>query len=471
MNHSIFYFNKESISKEENELNNNLLLKIYTILPNINFELTQIKSISFSNTNLNKYLVNRNFILDEIKDDSEYKSGFITMSQNHRIITLKNDIKECRGIKNSKNLKQIIFGIWLNFKEEKTSPKKIDLNFLLDKNKNIIYQKCFEFIQLSDNIETIFSPSPDENIFLLIIFYYGIQCQYEVKVIPNEEEKKDDDSILSNFKNNWLITKKKFKININDLRKYDFEYDLTNEIENVDKINKVNDFIINKIESNQRIFFSKSLNNKLFNKNKQNNDFYSSRHNLRYSKIIKDNLNEIFENTVNLSLDDDTNDFYDLYNLPMSINKNLKTEANDNYENNHLKIQKKINSISNASTSIQSNKPSLSLSKNSNNNNFINDDISHPYSSIIIEQGEKIKKLKYQVDRIEKTLLEVLKELDENNSEIKEIKNDNIYKKNKYKRIKKNNISEISNSNSRLIDQSIKVPNIVYKELSKEDEE
>ena len=155
----------------------------------------------------------------------------------------------------------------------------------------------------------------------------------------------------------------------------------------------------------------------------------------------------------------------------MSINKNLKTEANDNYENNHLKIQKKINSISNASTSIQSNKPSLSLSKNSNNNNFINDDISHPYSSIIIEQGEKIKKLKYQVDRIEKTLLEVLKELDENNSEIKEIKNDNIYKKNKYKRIKKNNISEISNSNSRLIDQSIKVPNIVYKELSKEDEE
>ena len=202
MNHSIFYFNKESISKEENELNNNVLLKIYTILPNINFELTQIKNISFSNTNLNKYLVNRNFILDEIKDDSEYKSGFITMSQNHRIITLKNDIKECRGIKNSKNLKQIIFGIWLNFKEEKTTPKKIDLNFLLDKNKNIIYQKCFEFIQLSDNIETIFSPSPDENIFLLIIFYYGIQCQYEVKVIPNEEEKKDDDSILSNFKNN-----------------------------------------------------------------------------------------------------------------------------------------------------------------------------------------------------------------------------------------------------------------------------
>ncbi len=234
-------------------------MKIYTILPNINFELTQIKNISFSNTNLNKYLVNRNFILNEIKNDSEYKSGFITMSQNHRLIALKDDIKECGGIKNSKNLKQIIFGIWLNFKEEKTTPKKIDLNLLLDKNKSIIYQKCFEFIQLSNNIETIFSPSPDESVFLLVIFYYGIQCQYEVKVIPNEEEKSDDDSILSNFKNNWLIVKKNFKININDLIKYDFEYDLQNEIENVDKIDKVNDFIINKTESKQRIFFFKKF--------------------------------------------------------------------------------------------------------------------------------------------------------------------------------------------------------------------
>ena len=445
-------------------------MKIYTILPNINFELTQIKNISFSNTNLNKYLVNRNYILEEIQNDSEYKSGFITMSQNHRLIALKDDIKECGGIKNSKNLKQIIFGIWLNFKEEKTTPKKIDLNLLLDKNKSIIYQKCFEFIQLSNNIETIFSPSPDESVFLLVIFYYGIQCQYEVKVIPNEEEKSDDDSILSNFKNNWLIVKKNFKININDLIKYDFEYDLQNEIENVDKIDKVNDFIINKTESKQRIFFSRSLNNKFFKKNKENNDFYSSRPNLRYSKNIKDNLNEIFENTANLSLEEDTNDFYNLYNLPMSTNKILKTETNDNFENNHLKIQKKINSISYASTSIQSNKPSLSSSKNSNTNNFINYEISHPYSSIIIEQGEKIKKLKNQVDRIENTLLEVLKELDENNYEIKEKKSDNFCKKNKYKRIK-TNLNEINSSNSRLIDQSIKVPNIVYKELSKEDEE
>ena len=46
------------------------------------------------------------------------------MSQNHRLIALTDDIKENKGMKNSINLKQIIFGIWLNFKEEKPTPKK-----------------------------------------------------------------------------------------------------------------------------------------------------------------------------------------------------------------------------------------------------------------------------------------------------------------------------------------------------------
>ena len=81
-------------------------------LSNLNFELTQIKNISFSNTNLNKYLVTRNNNnINEIKDENEYKTGFFTMSQNHRLIALKDDRKEKLGIKNSQNLKQIIFGI------------------------------------------------------------------------------------------------------------------------------------------------------------------------------------------------------------------------------------------------------------------------------------------------------------------------------------------------------------------------
>ena len=386
------------------------------------------------------------------------------MSQNHRLIALTDDIKENKGIKNSINLKQIIFGIWLNFKEEKPTPKKIDLDNLLDKNKYIIYKKCLEFIQLSDKIETIYSPSPDESVFLLVIFYHGIQCHYEVKVTPNEEEKNSDNSILSNFNNNWLITKKKIEININELNNRNFEYNLKNEIESVDKINTVTEFLSKKVGANQKSFFSKSSNTNHFIQKKENKE-YIIKHN---SNSYRRNINEIFENSANLSLDD-SDDFYNLYNLPMPINYTLKTEANNNNDNNHKLIQKKINNISHASTSIQSAKPSLLSSKNSNINYTNNDLISHPYSFIIFEQGEKIKKLQSQVDRIENTLQEVLKELDCKNNYLRD-KEPNIFKKNKFKRVK-NNFGDENRSSVNIVDQSIKVPHIIYNESSKEDEE
>ena len=152
----------------------------------------------------------------------------------------------------------------------------------------------------------------------------------------------------------------------------------------------------------------------------------------------------------------------------MPINSNIKTEGNNVNEDNKKRIQKKISEISYASTSIQSIKPSLLSSKNSNINNITNDIISHPYASLIFEQGEKIKKLQNQVDRIENTLQEVLNELDNKNYNEKNKK----YKiqKNKFKRIKNLN-DDINKSNNKLVDQSIKVPHIVYKDLSKEDEE
>ena len=465
--HSIYYFSREESLKENKKLNHNLISKIYTIFPNINFELKQIKNLSFSNTNLNKYLVSRNNPLNDINDNSEYKSGFFTMSQNHRLIALKDDIKESKGIKNSINLKQIIFGIWLNFKEEKTTPKKIDLNNLLDKNKHIIYKKCLEFIQLSEKIETIYSPSPDESIFLLVIFYHGIQCHYEVKVTPNEEEKNSEDTILNNFNNNWLITKKKYEIDINKLNNNNFEYNLRNEIENIDKINTVTDYLNKKLGNYQKSsFFSKSSNTHLL-QNKETKNYISRRNSNTYR--INNNLNGIFENSGNLTLDDDSEDFYNLYNLPMPMNYTLKTEGNNNNENNHKLIQKKISNISHASTSIQSGKPSLLSSKNSNNNNTNNEIISHPYTSIIVEQGEKIKKLQIQVDRIENTLQEVLKELDSKNNYVKD-KGENLFKKNKFKRVK-NNFDDGNRNIDKLVDQSIKVPYIIYKDLSKEDEE
>ena len=56
------------------------------------------------------------------------------------------------------------------FKWKKNNSKKEDLDFLLKNNKYLNYEKCFEFIQLSDKFETIYSPSPDVNIVLLFFF-------------------------------------------------------------------------------------------------------------------------------------------------------------------------------------------------------------------------------------------------------------------------------------------------------------
>ena len=58
--HEIFYFYRQNNT-------NNLVTKIYTIFPNVNFEFRQIKNLSFSNTNLNKYLISSKFKLPEME--------------------------------------------------------------------------------------------------------------------------------------------------------------------------------------------------------------------------------------------------------------------------------------------------------------------------------------------------------------------------------------------------------------------
>ena len=425
------------------------------------------------------------------------------MSQNHRLIALKDDRKEKLGIKNSQNLKQIIFGIWINLKEEKPSPKKLDLDLLLEKNKILIYKKCLEFILLSDKIDTVYSPYPDQNIFLLVIFYYGMQCHYEVKVTPNDEDKKNiNNGILSNFDNKWLVLKNKMEIDINKLNN-NLEFDLNYDIENNDnnfKIDLAYDFILKKLGINQRSFiFSKSLNNnnndnnKIIQKKENENNINLDNYN---SNNYKDNLNEIFDDSVNLELDEDE-DLFDLYNFPKPINSISKNEENqisnnknnivnnsnnnnnklnnninENKENKNKKIfQKRFSGISQASTNIHSSKLSPFSSKNSNINN---NNISNQYSSIIIEQGEKIKKLQNQVERIELVLKEVLEELEEDEKDNNLI-NDNNSKFNKFKRKKNYNlnykINDVNNTSIKLVDQSIKVPHIIYKELSRDDDE
>ena len=396
------------------------------------------------------------------------------MSQNHRLIALKDDRKEKLGIKNSQNLKQIIFGIWINLKEEKPSPKKLDLDLLLEKYKILIYKKCLEFILLSDKIETVYSPYPDQNIFLLVIFYYGMQCHYEVKVTPNDEIKKNiNNGILSNFDNKWLVLKNKMEIDINKLNN-NLEFDLNYDIENNDnnfKIDLAYDFILKKLGINQRSFiFSKSLNNnnndnnKIIQKKENENNINLDNYN---SNNYKDNLNEIFDDSVNLELDEDE-DLYNLYNFPKPIiskneGNNLNNNKNNNINNNYNKdknkklIQNKISGISQESTNIYSNKISNSISKN--HDISLNDKIINPYSSFIIKQGEKIKKLKNQVEKIELLLNEVMNELDDE-------KEEKIYENHKLINSKNKNKEK-----NYLVDQSIKVPCIIYKELSNDDDD
>jgi hypothetical protein len=250
-------------------------------------------------------------------------------------------------------------------------------------------------------------------------------------------------------------------IDINKLSNLNFEFDLKEEIEN-EKNNKItinlaSDFIGKKFGINYKSLYSKSLNKENPNENKNTYNVNN----------YKDNLCEIFNDSVNLELDEDE-DLYNLYNFPKPIiskneGNNLNNNKNNNINNNYNKdknkkfIQNKISGISQESTNIYSNKISNSNSKN--NDISLNDKIINPYSSFIIKQGEKIKKLKNQVERIELLLNEVMNELDDEKEEKKYENHKLINSKNKNK------------EKNYLVDQSIKVPYIIYKELSNDDDD
>ena len=265
--HQIFHFYRKNKS-------NNLATKIYTIFPNVNFEFKQIKNLSFSNTNLNKYLISSKFQENNNNIDDNFLTGFFTMSQNHRLIALKDDIKESGDINKSQSLKEIIFGIWINLKEESiSSNEKSELDFLFNKNKLLIYKQCFRFIELSQHIETIYSPSPEENIFILVLFYKGIQCHYEVKLnfdLDSNLIKENKNNILNT--NTWLISKCKYELD-EQAMKVPFDYDIKIEIKN-GEIFTMNDF----------------LNKKIGNDTKQANN-----------EIKKENINELNAEKENIS--------------------------------------------------------------------------------------------------------------------------------------------------------------------------
>ena len=487
--HQIFYFYRKNKS-------NNLAAKIYTIFPNVNLEFRQIKNLSFSNTNLNKYLISSKYQLQEMSNDKlnnsnnnddNYLSGFFTMSQNHRLIALKDDIKESGGVNKSQSLKEIIFGIWINLKEEKpNSNNKSDLDFLFNKNKLLIYKQCFRFIELSSNIETIYSPSPEENVFILVLFYKGVQCHYEVKLNFNLNSNLN----ISNNKNNitdlnsnsWFISKCKYELD-EQAMKVPFDYDIKIEINN-GNISSMDDFLNKKIGNKQQInnneIKKENLTNSKNNETKKENNEINVEKNyisdvFNLSDFNGDSMNGEYKNKFNIQNNINNNN----NNLININNQNNKNEHEQNYLN---KKQSQISHISHASTNAHSKKPSLSLSKNSKNNKEgnnmeqiyasfnkeekeykeeinISDNFSESisqYSSIIKKNSENIKKLENQVNKMELEIKEIIKNLEEENNfaNKKDKKNKKIEKN-----VNNNDVSGIG-------DISINVPKIICKDLS-----
>jgi hypothetical protein len=238
--HNFLCFKRITLENKYESINpyKDIKSTLYTIFPNINFELMRIKKLSLSSKfNLNKLLMDRHHSTIKIGNQTII-NGFLSMTAEKRIITLTDDTA-IKNLENSQSLKQIIFGIWISLKYE--DPSLYDsIEELLKKYRYLIYKKCFEFILVSSKIETIYSPSPDEGMFLLIIFFKGSQQFYEVKVIPNEEDKnfnKSDNSnnnninevenILENYNNQWLIMKRNFNLKENT------GFDLTDSMKNV----------------------------------------------------------------------------------------------------------------------------------------------------------------------------------------------------------------------------------------------
>lgn len=291
-----------------NKKTKDIIGKLYFVFPNINFELTKIKNISLSSKfKLNKMLISKHTTHISFSPKGvPLKSGFITMSSEKRIITLTDDTNNKANLKSSQSLKHIIFGIWINLKEEEISSlhSTKELEGIIKKNSLMIYQKCLEYIMSSSQIETIYSPSPDEGVFLLLLFFKGVQLHYEVKVVPNEEDKtisnsssnnyiqgnEDCDQVLSAFKNQWLVLRKKFS-----LLKNKMVFDIK-EIVSTCKINPMSQYvnILHGIEkSDLQMIQSKSNTNNI---NPNSNANVNANANVKYD----DSLSPIRKNYSNM---------------------------------------------------------------------------------------------------------------------------------------------------------------------------
>ena len=408
--------------------------KLYSIFPNINFQLREIQKLSLSSKfKLNKLLISKRHTNIENEKGVLLKNGFITMSSEKRIITLTDDTNK-KELQESQSLKQIIFGIWLSLKQEEVTNYP-NIQSLIYKHRYFIYRKCLEFILASPKIETIYSPSPDQGIFLLIIFFKTSQCYFEVKIIPNEEEKfftrdenenegfnndiNSDDILLEKFGNQWLVKTQKFDLGNNNGQ---FFFDFS-RYKNKIKIDTVNNFInrqLNKNNSNNNMNsfnnFNKSSRNNYNNVNYQYNMNTFPNQNMNYNQeqnqymmmtdtnFYNNNNNNNFEGT-NSGFGYTSQGFKDSKNINNNINSNQKkfrasqsqkkiidtnshkpkelfdplTDIFDNKNNNSNNNSN--NNIPNITNLKQNQNFSQNAYNNQNNiNNIINNNIQKPKS-------------------------------------------------------------------------------------------
>lgn len=355
-------------------------------------------------------------------------------------------------------------------KDESPSPRKIDLDNLLTKHKEYIYQKCFEFIQLTSSIDSVYSPSPDKGIFLLVIFYKNMQCHYEVTLIPNEEDsvftsrnEEERKLFAHRFSPQWLIVKNKYVLNVDQSLMIDLKKEVFNG-----RIMTMNDYLAKKTGMKSKSILAKSTATRITTPSK-----------LSSCNYFKDTLNEIFDNT-GLDIDDADDD---LYNYPLIMpdnfkskeskannantiaNPTLKNELEDSHNNtiilpqnpkeedfvadkdfkskdsfkksisNHnLKDKimttsiKSIEELSHASTNVHSTKVSLgSINRTSftkPNITRLNNQIPNKYITIVHDQSKAIKILQNKISALESNINSVINVLTLPNNNTTEKKED-----------------------------------------------
>ena len=366
--------------------------KLYSIFPNINFQLREIQKLSLSSKfKLNKLLISKRHTNIENEKGVLLKNGFITMSSEKRIITLTDDTNK-KELQESQSLKQIIFGIWLSLKQEEVTNYP-NIETLIYKHRHFIYRKCLEFILASPKIETIYSPSPDQGIFLLIIFFKTSQCYLEVKIIPNEEEKffvrdenenetfnneiNNDDALLEKFGNQWLIKTQKFDLG-NNSGQFFFDF---NRYKNKIKIDTVNNFInrhLNKNNSNNM----NSMNN--FNKSSRNNYINNNyQYNMNMNTFPNSNINYNQDNNQYMMMTDinnNNNNFegsnsgFGYTSQGFKDSKNMNNNNISNSKNKFRASQSQKNIIENNSHKSKEKFDPLTdiFEKNNSNNNSNN---------------------------------------------------------------------------------------------------